>query len=180
MEELVEGSRRFREDAFPKSPHAQSSPHTERHTSAPLWFCATDRTSRVPDSKGDQHMFLLTASGIAQTLGHGPSARLGRPATALAIIVGTAAIALLSFAHTTSAAENSTRMAREHHACAVVLRLDPSGRRYDTCIRSLERSLSEWDRAALVSTNRSTCAWKGLQPGTPAFAVCVVNADQYP
>jgi hypothetical protein len=126
-------------------------------------------------------MFPLTPSNTAQTLGLGPSARPGRRATASAVIVGAAAIALLAFTHTSvSAAENSSRMAQEHHACAVVLRLDPSGRQYDTCIRSLERSLSEWDRAALVSTNRSTCTKKGLQPGTPAFALCVVNAGQYP
>jgi len=96
-------------------------------------------------------MFPLTPSNTAQTLGLGPSARPGRRATASAVIVGAAAIALLAFAHTSaSAAENSSRMAQEHHACAVVLGLDPSGRRYDSCIRSLDRSLSEWDQTRLV------------------------------
>ena len=61
-------------------------------------------------------MFPLTSSNIAQTLGLGPSARLGRRATASAVIVGAAAIALLAFAHTSAnAAENSSPMAREHH-----------------------------------------------------------------
>ena len=73
-----------------------------------------------------------------------------------------------------------TRMAQEHHACAVVLGLDPSDDRYDTCVRSLDRSLSDWDQARLVESNRTACAEKGLQPGTPAFAVCVVNAGQSP
>jgi hypothetical protein len=91
-------------------------------------------------------MLPLIPSNVPQTLGHGPSTRRGRRATASAVIVGAAAIALLAFAHTSAnAAENSSRMAQEHHACAVVLGLDPSGRRYDSCIRSLERSLSEWD-----------------------------------
>jgi len=76
--------------------------------------------------------------------------------------------------------ENSSQMAQEHHACAVVLGLDPSGGRYDSCIRTLDRSLSEWDQARLVQSARSACAQKGLQPGTPAFAVCVINAEQSP
>ncbi|HEX9489909.1 MAG TPA: hypothetical protein VF930_06460 [Stellaceae bacterium] len=44
-------------------------------------------------------------------------------------------------------AEGSSRMAQEHHACAVVLGLDPSEHPYDTCIRSLDRTLSESDQA---------------------------------
>ena len=126
-------------------------------------------------------MFPLTSSNTAQTLGLGPSARPGRRATASAVIVGAAAIALLAFAHTSAnAAENSSRMAQEHHGCAVVLGLDPSGRSYDSCIWSLDRSLSEWDQTRLVQTGRSACAQKGLQPGTPAFAMCVINAEQSP
>jgi hypothetical protein len=116
-------------------------------------------------------MFPLTPSNTAQTLGLGPSARPGRRATASAVIVGAAAIALLAFAHTSAdAAENSSRMAQEHHACAVVLGLDPSARRYDSCIRSLDRSLSEWDQTRLVQTGRGACAQKGLEPGTPQCA----------
>jgi len=122
-------------------------------------------------------MFPLTPPNIAQTLGHGP--RLSRRAKASAVIAGAAAIALLAFAHTSAdAAENSSRMAQEHHACAVVLGLDPSGRRYDTYIRILDTSLSEWDQTGPVASDRGACAQKGLQPGTPAFVVCVVNAEQ--
>jgi hypothetical protein len=73
-------------------------------------------------------------------------------------------------------------VAQEHHACAVVLGLDPSGRRYGACVRSLDESLSELDQARLGTrldeSKRSACAQKGLTPGTPAFAVCVVNAEQ--
>ena len=122
-------------------------------------------------------MFPLTPSNIAQTLGHG--SRLGCRGTTSAVIIGAAAIALFAFARTPAdAAENAALMAQEQHACAVVLGLDPSGDRYDTCIRSLDRSLSEWDQTRVVAADRSACAQKRLESGTPAFAVCVVNAEQ--
>jgi hypothetical protein len=124
-------------------------------------------------------MFRLVLSNITVPQGCDPSARFGRRTRASALIVGAAAVALLASAHAfASAAENPSRMAQEHHACAVVLGLDPSGDSYDTCVRSLDRSLSYRDQARLVESNRSACAEKGLEPGTPAFAVCVVNAGQ--
>jgi hypothetical protein len=107
------------------------------------------------------------------------SAHLSRRASHSVKIIGAAAIALLAAGNNlANAAENPARTAQEQHACAVVLSLDPSGRRYDACMRVLDRSLSEWDYARLVSTDRDTCARDGLQPGTPAFAVCVVKAEQ--
>ena len=124
-------------------------------------------------------MFSLTSSGITQMQGRDPSARLSRRATPSIKIIGSAAIALLASANTfANAAENPSRVAQEHHACAVVLGLDPSGRRYRTCISSLAISLSEWDQVHLAESARSACAQKGLQRGTPAFAVCVVDAEQ--
>jgi hypothetical protein len=94
-------------------------------------------------------------------------------------IIGAAAIALLAAGNTlANAVEKPARLAQEQHACAVVLGLDSSGRRYDACIRSLERSMSEWDYARTVSTDRDACARRGLQPGAPAFSVCVINAEQ--
>jgi hypothetical protein len=93
--------------------------------------------------------------------------------------IGAAAIALLAAGNNlANAAENPARTAQEQHACAVVRGLDPLSRRYDACIRSLDRSLSEWDYTRFVSTGRGTCAQEGLAPGTPSFAVCVVNAEQ--
>jgi hypothetical protein len=110
-----------------------------------------------------------------------PSGRFSRWTRASAFMVGAAAIALLAFAQIGArAAENSSRMAQEQHACAVVLGLDPSDDRYDTCVRSLDRSLSGWEQQRLVAGQRSACAQKGLQPGTPAFAMCVVNTAQTP
>jgi hypothetical protein len=119
------------------------------------------------------------ASNTTQTQGRDLCAQLSRRMTLSVKIIGAVAIALLASASTfANAEENSTRLAQEQHACAVVLGLDSSGRRYDACIRSLERSISEWDYARTVSTDRDACARQGLQPGTPDFSVCVINAEQ--
>jgi hypothetical protein len=64
-------------------------------------------------------------------------------------------------------------MAHEHHACAVVMGLDQPGDLYDTCIRSLNKTLSESDQGRLAKSERSACADYGLSPGTRAFNVCV-------
>ena len=136
-------------------------------------------TPRALNKKGDHHMFSLTSINITQMQGRDPSARLGRRAAPSVKIIGAAAIALLASANTfASAAENPSQVIQEHHACAVTLGLDPSGRRYRTCIRSLDRSVSEWDQVLLAESARSACARKGLQLGTPAFAVCVVDSEQ--
>jgi hypothetical protein len=124
-------------------------------------------------------MFSLTSSNVTRAQLRNSSARLSRRAPHSVEIIGAAAIALLAAGNDlANAAENPVRTAQEQHACAVVLSLDASGRRYDACMRSLDRSLSEWDYARLVSTDRDTCTRSDLQPGTPAFAVCVVKAEQ--
>jgi hypothetical protein len=130
-------------------------------------------------------MFALTSSNTTQVPNNNPiqgqdaPARRSRRATASVKIIGAAAIALLASANTfADAAESSSRTEQEQHACAVTVGLDPSGRSYDTCIRSLDRSLSEWDQARLIVSDQSACSQKGLQPGTSAFALCVVDAGQ--
>jgi len=126
-------------------------------------------------------MFSFTSSNIAQPKGRAPSARLSRRTAPSVKIIGAAAIALFASANTfANAAENSSRLALEHHACTVVMGLHQLGDLYDTCVRSLSKTLSELDQARLVSTDRSICAQQGLKLGTPAFAVCVVNAGQSP
>jgi hypothetical protein len=102
--------------------------------------------------------------------------------TAASIMTG-GAVAIASLIGATSfanAAENSLRLAQEHHACAVVMGLHQPGDLYDTCIRSLDKTLSELDEARQASTERNACAQEGLTPGTPGFASCVVNAEQSP
>ena len=124
-------------------------------------------------------MFSLTSSNVTRAQLRNSSARLSRRAPHSVEIIGAAAIALLAAGNDlANAAEKPVRTAQEQHACAVVLSLDPSGRRYDACMRSLDRNLSEWDYARLVSTDRDTCTRSDVQPGTPAFAVCVVKAEQ--
>jgi hypothetical protein len=126
-------------------------------------------------------MFSLNLSHITQTQGDDPSARLRRRTTASVIIVAAAAVTLLASANTFAhAAESSSRMALEHHACAVAMGLHQPGDLYDTCIRSLNKTLSELDQARRASTDRSACTQEGLNPGTPAFAVCLVNGEQSP
>jgi hypothetical protein len=124
-------------------------------------------------------MFSLTSRNLAPAQLRNSSAPASRRMSHSAKIIGTAAIVLLAAGNTfANAAENPSRLASEQHACAVVLGLDQTGRRYDACIRSLERSLSQWDYARLVPTGRDTCAREGLPPGTAGFAICVVKAEQ--
>ena len=123
-------------------------------------------------------MFPITLANITQE--HRKSGHRDRRATASVITSGAAAIALLASTTFAHAAENSSRMAQEQHACAVVMGLRQPGDLYDTCIRSLDKTLSELDQARLALTDRSACAREGLKPGTRAFAVCVVNAEQTP
>jgi hypothetical protein len=126
-------------------------------------------------------MFSLSWSKATPTQPLDSSARLNRRTTRSVKIIAVAAVALFAEANRfASAAENSTRIAREHHACAVIMGLHQPGDRYDTCIRSLDKTLSELDRAGLVSANPTRCAQERLTPGTPAFAVCVVAAERSP
>lgn len=122
-------------------------------------------------------MVLQTSTKIAQARGQDRLTGITRRATRSMKFLGAAALTTLlssppSFA---DAVAESSRAAQQHHACSVILGLDPSGSQYDTCIRSLRRSLTAWDQAQAVQTDRRACAERGLEPGTPAFALCIVN-----
>jgi len=124
-------------------------------------------------------MFRLT--NIDQTKARDPSARISRRTAPSVGIIGAAAIALLASASTfANAAETRPRVAQEQHACAVVMGLHQPGDLYDTCIRSLNKTLSGLDQARQASKNRTACVQEGMLPGTRAFALCVVNAEQSP
>jgi Single Cache domain 2 len=73
----------------------------------------------------------------------------------------------------TQAPSELSRMAREQHACAVVMGFRQPGDLYLACIRSLDRTLSMLDQSRQASTLRGACARAGLQPGTPSFAACL-------
>ena len=66
-----------------------------------------------------------------------------------------------------------SRLAREQHACSVVMGLHRPGDLYLACVRSLDRSLSELDQARQASRFESACARAGLKPGTVSFASCL-------
>ena len=125
-------------------------------------------------------MLSLDSFSATPTQQLNPSGRLSRRTTRSVKIIAAAAVALLAANTYASAAEHSTRAAGEHHACAVIMGLHQPGDLYNTCIRSLEKTLSGLDQAKLVSTNRARCAQERLKPGTPAFAVCVEDAERSP
>jgi hypothetical protein len=142
-----------------------------------IWAEVSNSLSAVT-SKGDRHMFPLVSSVVTRAPAN---SSFGRRATSSAITAGVAAIALLAGASNfANAAENSSRMAQEQHACAVVMGLHQPGDLYDTCIRSLNKTLSELHQARLASSEQSACVEEGLKPGTPTYAVCVVKAEQPP
>ena len=124
-------------------------------------------------------MFRLTNIDLAQA--RNPSARINRRSAPSFGLIGAAAIALLGAASSfAGAAETTRRMAQEQHACTVVMGLHQPGDLYDTCIRSLNKTLSGLDQARQASKNRTACVQEGMLPGTRAFALCVVNAEQSP
>jgi hypothetical protein len=99
-------------------------------------------TGAIKARKGDHQMLPQTYSIIAQKQERGPFACISRWAARSARLAGAAAVITLLASPQTfaNAAEGSSRMAQERHACSVVLGLDPLDRRYDTCIKSLDRT----------------------------------------
>ena len=116
------------------------------------------RLTQEGNRKGDHQIFSASSSNATPTQPLNPSGPLSRRTTRSVKIIAVAAVALLAAVNTFARAENPTRIAREHHACAVIMGLHQPGDLYDTCIRSLEKTLSELDQAKLVSTNRTNAA----------------------
>ena len=93
-------------------------------------------------------MSQLFQSNIRHSRGCNPLGHLTRRATAAPVIVSAAVIALLACADSSArAAQHPSRTVQEHRACAVVMGFDPIGDLYDTCVRSLDKSLSQLDQA---------------------------------
>jgi hypothetical protein len=123
-----------------------------------------------------------TTSKFAHVQGQRPLVGIGRWATGSVKLLGAATVITLLASPYTLAdpAGNSQRMAQLQHACPVAMGLHRPGDLYDTCIRSLSNTLSELDQARLASTDQTACAQDGYRTGTPAYAVCVLNAEQSP
>ena len=123
-------------------------------------------------------MYSRSSANPAVMPGCRSASSTGRRFTALAIGFRAVVVALLASTNAFAQAPGSS--SRMTHGAARLCRCDgtPSARDlYDTCIRSLNKSLSELDQARLASKDRSQCARQGFSPGTSAFAVCVVNAE---
>ena len=128
---------------------------------------------------GKWRMFRLTLVALTRRRGYRLARGHGLGLTISAAVIGSAAIGLLTSAQAFAQGPgNPSRIAQEQHACTVVMGLHRPGQLYDTCIRSLDHSLSELDQAQAVSLQRSACAQKGFRPGTSAFELCVLNAEQ--
>ena len=93
------------------------------------------------------------------------------------IVCASAAFLLCSTPTFADPAQASARMAREHHACSIVMGLHRPGELYDACIRSLDKSLFELDQEQMISKGWRTCAKDRLNPGTPDFADCVLDVQ---
>ena len=66
-------------------------------------------------------------------------------------------------------------MTREHHACAIVLGLDPSVAGYAACVGSLHQSLDQARPSAQDGNEAAACADVGLGPTDPGFAQCAAD-----
>ncbi len=136
-----------------------------------------ERTLR--DSNGEmfgQEMFANVKDGEVMTEDYTfpkPNSTVPVPKQSFVEGLGDVACGVGYYTTSAQAAGDLSRTAREQHACAVVMGLHQPGALYDTCIRSLDRTLFELDQARLISTERNQCARLGLTPGTPSFAACV-------
>ena len=77
-------------------------------------------------------------------------------------------------------AQSSTpvRTAQVRQVCATTMGLNPANADYDMCVSSLLQTTAGLDQAALVQRDRNACMQHGLQPNTPEFALCVVDAGK--
>ena len=71
--------------------------------------------------------------------------------------------------------ENTTSMARVHHACTAIMGLDPLDWRYHICVSGLKDSLQQLNQARLVSTDRSKCQKQSLEPRDAGFRILRVG-----
>ena len=123
---------------------------------------------------------LLCLGALALTYRVFTRARMdGRRTAARIAPVALAALALCACASNPANADSATpgRVARIRHACGVTMGLDPSGAEFQACTISLEQTMAAMDQAALVQADRKACMDQALQPGTPAFALCVVGRE---
>jgi len=62
------------------------------------------------------------------------------------------------------------------HLCQAVVGVQPPEERYFVCVGSLSDSMKNIDRGRALEQARRDCLSKGLAPGGPDMAVCVVQS----
>lgn len=98
---------------------------------------------------------------------------------------------LASVALPAAAGDGSGRTEREHHACAIMLGLDPSQQSYATCMNTLDRALpvttvtgerpvsrNHDGRLSTLQQASLACADLGFDPGSDIFRQCVADLDR--
>ena len=60
--------------------------------------------------------------------------------------------------------------------CQSVMRLEPSGEQYQSCIDSLMDSAKNLNRGYALQQARASCIEKGLRPGEPGFGECELQS----
>ena len=104
-------------------------------------------------------MFSPSSPNVSRAQSPSSSARPSRRTIPSLKIIGAAAITLLAAGNSlANTAENPSRLAQVQHACAVVMGFHRLGDLYDTCIRSLSKSVSELDQARVEERDRGACA----------------------
>jgi hypothetical protein len=65
--------------------------------------------------------------------------------------------------------------------CSSVMRLEPSGEQYQSCVDSLMDSAKNLNSGQAMQQARANCFDKGLRPGEPGFGECELrSADAQP
>jgi len=139
------------------------------------------RTFKDPSGKAfGQEMFANVNDGGSITVNYMfPKPNSTVPVDKESFVEGLGDVACGVGYYKTQAPGDLSRKAREQHACAVVMGLQRSGALYKTCVRILDDTLFELDKAQLLSTEQNACARLGLQRGTPSFAACVANGPGF-
>jgi hypothetical protein len=70
------------------------------------------------------------------------------------------------------------RVAQVHQVCRSTMGYQPIDVEYRACVDSLMGSLAKVDHADAIEHGRQLCTARGLHPGTPDFALCVVDHEQ--
>ena len=108
----------------------------------------------------------------------------------LALIIVVIGIGAAASAHAfAEPADQATHPAQEHHACAIVLGLDPSEAPYQDCVAVLERNLPRQDPPLAIASAGSAdlttrhkanaaCTDIGLEQGSLSYGHCVLDLDQ--